>query len=927
MRWTTTLQKSRALLGVFLSFFLLHFTPTLYAQNINGQIFDGKSGSPLVGAQIRVMGVAAGAYSDAKGVFSFNASKQPPFELRVTYLGYDTLIYQVKSLKRKIRLTLDEAAISMEEVEITAQRSASKLEEKLSLTIESLSLEAIKNTSEASFYDALANLREVDLLTVSFGFKVINTRGFNSSAPIRSLQLIDGFDNASPGLNYPVGNFVGIADMDVEGVDLVIGASSAYFGPGAFNGVINMRSKNPFTHQGLDVAFKAGERYYKELAFRYAKALGKGEDKKWAFKVNAAYALIEDWKADDYGLSRGSFNDSVAENNPGGFNAVNVYGDQINGDYTSLFEQIPTRNPGLGRYYRTGYKEEELVDYGSYNFKASAAIHHRPAPGWEVIAASNFGMGRTVMQLDNRLRLDGVWLVQNKFEVKYEGNNQSFFLRGYHTEENAGKTFDIVTTADILQSRWRGNESWLDGYRNYWFRNIVPRVIALEGFPTISPPTYQFDFDKANQVLAANADSLIIWHAETRAAQDGNYLVPGSPEFNEVFDDITGTPISEGGTQFIDESKLFHIHGEYRFKLGFLDEVVIGGNYRAYRPYSEGTIFSDTSGINISTWEYGAYIGAEKWLLDDRLKLNVAFRLDKNKNYDFLGSPAVSANYRFAANHSIRLSLSSALRNPTLIEQYYYFRVGDVYLLGNLSGYNNLVTLESFEDYLETPSLDTAKWVRFNEAPLVPEKNISTELGYSGTFLNGRMAIKSTYYFSRYKDFIGFRIGLEVPFQTIVFNPQVYRLSANAKTITSTTGLSVALNYQFNDWLGFRGNYSWNRILSDEDDPLVPAYNTPENKFNAGIGANNMKIGMTRYWNWGLSFRWIEGYEFISSPQFSGQIPAQFFLSGQVGKRFPRLKGALKIAGSNLLNRRQNGLFGAPVIGRFVYAEWIFHIE
>lgn len=44
------------------------------------------------------------------------------------------------------------------------------------------------------------------------------------------------------------------------------------------------------------------------------------------------------------------------------------------------------------------------------------------------------------------------------------------------------------------------------------------------------------------------------------------------------------------------------------------------------------------------------------------------------------------------------------MRNPTLIDQYYYFRVGDAILLGNLFGYDNLITLESFEENLGNPN-------------------------------------------------------------------------------------------------------------------------------------------------------------------------------------------------------------------------------
>ena len=75
------------------------------------------------------------------------------------------------------------------------------------------------------------------------------------------------------------------------------------------------------------------------------------------------------------------------------------------------------------------------------------------------------------MQLDNRLSLNNVWAMQNKLELRKE---DKFFLRFYSTGENAGDTYDIVSTAGILQSRWRGNGEWVNSYKNYWFSNINP---------------------------------------------------------------------------------------------------------------------------------------------------------------------------------------------------------------------------------------------------------------------------------------------------------------------------------------------------------------------------------------------------------------------------------------------------------------------
>lgn len=53
----------------------------------------------------------------------------------------------------------------------------------------------IKEMVVMSFYDGFGNLKGVDLIVVSLGFKVINIRGFNSISLVRFLQIIDGVDN------------------------------------------------------------------------------------------------------------------------------------------------------------------------------------------------------------------------------------------------------------------------------------------------------------------------------------------------------------------------------------------------------------------------------------------------------------------------------------------------------------------------------------------------------------------------------------------------------------------------------------------------------------------------------------------------------------------------------------------------------------
>ena len=78
----------------------------------------------------------------------------------------------------------------------------------------------------------------------------------------------------------------------------------------------------------------------------------------------------DDWVADNYNPVDGS---NVDATNPGRFDAVNIYGDE----YKTVFDYSGDNSAnarGLGSFYRTGYKEGELVDYGTKNLKVSTAL-------------------------------------------------------------------------------------------------------------------------------------------------------------------------------------------------------------------------------------------------------------------------------------------------------------------------------------------------------------------------------------------------------------------------------------------------------------------------------------------------------------------------------------------------------------------------
>ncbi|MEM7369629.1 MAG: TonB-dependent receptor [Bacteroidota bacterium] len=896
------------------------WTCSVFGQyQITGTVTDADDGKALVGVRILIVGTTTGGLTDGSGAFSINSPKAAPVSLELQYLSYDSLIYEVSSFAKPLNISMKPAPVTIAQVDITAT-ALSETQQRSALTVESMSINAIKETPAANFYEGLGHLKGVDMNAASFGFKVVNTRGFNSTQPVRSLQLIDGVDNQSPGFNFSLGNFLGASELDLESVDLVVGASSAFYGPNAFNGVIAMQTKNPFVHRGLSASIKIGERNWVESAVRYAKVFTnkKGEDK-LAIKLNLFYLRADDWEADNFEESyRDTTEDSaipyVGINNPGGYDAVNRYGDEVFGIADELGgDKIQV--PGLGKFYRTGYNEEDLLDYDTRNIKAAVALHYKLTDKVELIAGSNYSNGTTVFQGINRISLKDIQFFQHKVEVRKPG---TFFVRAYMTYENAGNSYDPVFTALRLQNLQRNDNSWNNAYRRYWGTQITPQIKQFEGYPElmISPEGISFDFDQQADVLQQRQAEIRDWHAETRTLIDEGYLVPGSPEFQAAFDSITSLIITkEGGTKFFDKSALYHLHGEYKFKPSF-GEITLGGNGRLYTPNTEGSIFSDTGSVSITNMEFGVYAGLRKKMISDRLTMTGTLRMDKNQNFRYLFSPALTGAFQLNERHTLRMSLSSAIRNPTLADQYLFYNVGGAILVGNINGYDDLITMESLRSYFNTLNLDTLK--RFDLGRIEPEQVTTGEIGYRG-LINNQLYVDAGYYYSRYQNFIGYRFAFRGEIVSGFPAGKVFRVASNADSVVTTQGAAIGLTYFLPGGYTIGGNYSWNVLNTKTDDPIVPAYNTPEHKFNINLAGRDLNLGKLKHVGFNLNYKWVQGFLFEGSPQFTGLIPTYSLLDAQINKRFPDLNTTVKLGASNILNNQVFTVYGGPRIGRLSY--------
>ena len=910
-------------------FFLTISTLTYSQYTVSGVVKDAKSNETLIGAAVIIKGKSTGVTTNIDGAFELKVPGNQPAVLQFSFLGYTTKELTVPAKNQNITVELSSDQVLIKEVKIVGQRVEEKLRE-APVTIERMGIKEIKQTPASGFYEGLANLKGVDMTSASLGFKVINTRGFNSTSPVRTVQLIDGVDNQSPGLNFSLGNFVGVSELDVEKVDIVVGANSATYGPNAFNGVIDMTTKDPYKYPGLEIQAKGAERNFAELAVRYARVSGElnedGIDElqnslarfnnrflkdRFAYKINAYYLKADDWEATNYNPTLESKNS--ADRAPfNGYDAINIYGESRYGSQTATFS--PASFPGTTGptpVYRTGYREEDLTDYGTYSFKLQGSVYYKLPENYGTLSYwQNYATGTTVYQGDNRYSVKDIVFNQQKVEWKHE----NFSIKAYQTLEDAGNSYDLVFTAQQLLQQQKSDNRWYSDYvRGY-------REAYRDSGYTV---------DQSFAYARAFADG------PGTGTNDGPYLKPGTPEFEQRFNEITRNPsFKAGGTRFADQSKLQHIEGRLNFDLSkhksWLPEVFkMGANYRIYDPNSKGTIFSDTlivagdesqGFVDISVYEYGAFTNFEKDVIKDKVKLIGSLRYDDHQNFDPFFTPALSAVISPSSTDNIRLTYTQARRNPTLQDQYLLYDIGVARLKGNING-SQVISLENYFDQ-ENGYLATGVPIIDEIAPVKPERVQTAEVGYKGIVL-GALYVDASYYISKYNDFLGYIIAFEFQdstlnsFGTYDYNVDTKptRFAANSVSSVYTQGFSLGLNYYFPQYFSIAANYTFSELTeSDKDDPLIPFFNTPKHK-------GNISLGMRGYKNFGanVTYRVVQGFDYFGSPQFSGPIPAYGLVDAQINYEIPDYNLTFKLGASNILNNLHFEAYGAPFIGRLAY--------
>ncbi len=913
----------------FLHIFLLCFSLTAFGQSqkFTGTITDEQN-NPVPGANILIKGKITGTVSDAKGNFELNTNINPPFVMVVSMIGYQKQEIEISnSSASNTQVKLTESNEVMNEVVVIASRVEENILQS-PVSIEKMDLREIRQTASLSFYDALENMKGVEMVTSGLTFKQINTRGFNHTGNSRFLQLVDGVDNQTPGLGFAVGNLFGSSDLDMESAELIPGAASALYGPVAFNGVLMMRTKDPFQYQGLSAQVKLGANHINEMyadphplydySIRYAKAF----NDKFAFKLNASYFTGLDFYATNYtDVDPGTPEAQRGDNNPAR-NALNIYGD----------DEARTLQ-GIGRVSRTGYEERDVTDYNVYSLKLNGALHYRITENMVLSYQYNFGQGTANYTGSNRFSINNFTLQQNKLELK--GSN--YFIRAYSTAEDSHDSYNAKGLGQLINKTWVRD---LNG-------NIVNESEADDMWFT----RYEEAYNGNIAGMSANDHTI----ARTFADQ-GRYL-PGSTDFKNEKKRLIKTQ-GLNGAGILSQSKMYHAEGQYDFtsKVKFLD-VLAGGNYRIYDMFTNGTLFDDKGG-SITIKEGGAFLQLGKKLLADKLKLSGSIRYDKNQNFKGRFTPRASAVYTVAKNHNFRASLQTGFRNPTPGDQYIKLNAGPITILGGVPAnsegmtvYQNSFTSASlgaffgaFQQAMQqgsTPqdAVMQAKdlLVKSNVAYIKPERATVFEVGYKG-LINENIIVDVNYYHSSYTDFLLNQVVME-PQSPVLgddgkVNPQaasdllngdshLYQLYTNASDRVTSQGATLGATYALPKHYALSANATLATFdIRDANPNNVPGFNTPKYKTTVTFGNSKLtdNLGFNIAWRWQDKYEWYGTFNQMRP----GTINAYSIVDAQMSYKIQPIKSLIKLGASNLFNKKVYQAYGSPSIGAIYYVSITF---
>ena len=265
---------------------------SLSAQMIKGTVVDGNYGDPLIGASVIIKGSTVGTITDIDGNFSLTKPADAGNMLEISYLGYETMVYDLTSGMDLGTVSLSPGMAGLEEVVVTGVMDIVQ-DRRTPVAVSTISASEIQAKATGN-----VELPEVAKATPSiyvanqaggYGEAQVWTRGFDqiNTAFLLNGQPINGMED---GRMY-WSNWSGLTDV-ASAVQIQRGLGASSLAISSVGGTWNFIMKATENEKGGNVFSTVGNNNFQKIGASYSTGLI--NDK---FGVTA---LVSQWSGDGW---------------------------------------------------------------------------------------------------------------------------------------------------------------------------------------------------------------------------------------------------------------------------------------------------------------------------------------------------------------------------------------------------------------------------------------------------------------------------------------------------------------------------------------------------------------------------------------------------------------------------------------------------
>ncbi|MCH8928854.1 MAG: TonB-dependent receptor [Candidatus Marinimicrobia bacterium] len=254
-------------------------------------VITGENGNPIIGANVWLKGTTIGSSTRIDGSYRISGIPNGAYQIIAAHIGNQSVEIPiiVTGNSAEINITMLEGFIYGEEVVVSSTLRPQKLVDAPG-TISVVYTEELHKAAGFSFANSIQNVKGVNVYRNGIDGVGISARGFMTAYNYRFQLMTDGMNSMLTGNGFSGTHMNLTSKEDLERVEVVVGPSSALYGPNAHNGMMNVITLHPRDSQGGILVVGSGQNDIINIRGRYAGVSGP-----FSYKINAESLTGKDW--------------------------------------------------------------------------------------------------------------------------------------------------------------------------------------------------------------------------------------------------------------------------------------------------------------------------------------------------------------------------------------------------------------------------------------------------------------------------------------------------------------------------------------------------------------------------------------------------------------------------------------------------------